>query len=132
MPRPAPAAARVARRLAARRPAVRPPVARAVPAAPAGPTAVRELLNRVRQAVVMAEGTRITARDLRLQEARVALQTLGEARLEGERAAIERALLRNGGRLQAAARELGISRVTLYRLMNRHGLRGGEDATGTA
>lgn len=95
------------------------------------PGNVRELLNRVRQAVVMAEGTRITARDLRLQEVGVALQTLGEARLEGERAAIERALLRNGGRLQAAARELGISRVTLYRLMNRHGLRGGEDATGT-
>ncbi|HEY4530487.1 MAG TPA: sigma-54 dependent transcriptional regulator [Luteimonas sp.] len=96
------------------------------------PGNVRELVNRVRQAVVMAEGTRITARDLRLQDTGMALQTLGEARLEGERAAIERALLRNAGRLQAAARDLGISRVTLYRLMNRHGLRGGEDATGTA
>ena len=97
----------------------------------AWPGNVRELVNRVRQAVVMAEGPRITARDLRLQEAGVALQTLGEARLEGERGAIERALVRNGGHLQAAARELGISRVTLYRLMNRHGLRGGEDAAGT-
>ena len=95
------------------------------------PGNVRELVNRVRQAVVMAEGPRLTARDLRLQDAGAALQTLGEARLEGERAAIERALLRNGGRLQAAARDLGISRVTLYRLMNRHGLRGGEDAAGT-
>ena len=43
--------------------------------------------------------------------------------------ALERALVRNGGRLQAAAGDLGISRVTLYRLMNRHGLRG-EDAAG--
>ena len=93
------------------------------------PGNVRELVNRVRQAVVMAEGPRITARDLRLQDAGVALQTLGEARLEGERMALERALVRNGGRLQAAAGDLGISRVTLYRLMNRHGLRG-EDAAG--
>src|SRR5690606_35793043 len=84
------------------------------------------------QAVVMAEGARITARDLRLHDAGVSLQTLGEARLEGERVAIERALVRNGGHLQAAARDLGISRVTLYRLMNRHGLRGGADEAGTA
>ena len=98
----------------------------------AWPGNVRELVNRVRQAVVMAEGPRISARDLQLQEAGMALQTLGEARLEGERAAIERALVRNGGRLQESARDLGISRVTLYRLLNRHGLRGGEDANGTA
>lgn len=90
----------------------------------AWPGNVRELVNRVRQAVVMAEGTRISARDLRLQDAGTALQTLDEARQAGERGAIERALLRNAGRLQAAARDLGISRVTLYRLMNRHGLRG--------
>ncbi|MEN1970748.1 sigma-54 dependent transcriptional regulator [Luteimonas sp. MJ204] len=96
------------------------------------PGNVRELVNRVRQAVVMAEGARITARDLRLHDAGVSLQTLGEARLEGERVAIERALVRNGGHLQAAARDLGISRVTLYRLMNRHGLRGGADEAGTA
>jgi len=97
------------------------------------PGNVRELVNRVRQAVVMAEGRRITARDLRLQDVGAAIQTLGEARLEGERAAIERALVRNGHHLQAAARDLAISRVTLYRLMNRHGLRGGTaDETGTA
>ena len=97
----------------------------------AWPGNVRELVNRVRQAVVLAEGPRITARDLRLAEAPVALQTLGEARSEGERRAIERALARNGRRLQAAARDLGISRVTLYRLMNRHGLRSQADEAGT-
>jgi len=79
----------------------------------------------------MAEGPRITAVDLRLQKAAITLQTLGEVRMEGERGAIERALVRNGGHLQVASSELGISRVTLYRLMNRHGLRGGEDAAGT-
>ncbi|MGY1529414.1 sigma 54-interacting transcriptional regulator [Luteimonas sp. A649] len=95
------------------------------------PGNVREVVNRVRQALVMAEGSRITARDLRLEDAPPVTQTLVEARLEGERVAIERALARNGRRLQAAARELGISRVTLYRLMNRHGLRGQADGVGT-
>ena len=97
----------------------------------AWPGNVRELVNRVRQALVMAEGPWITARDLHLEDVPPAVQTLEEARLEGERMAIERALLRNGGRLQAAAADLGISRVTLYRLMNRHGLRGGAAETGT-
>ena len=90
----------------------------------AWPGNVRELVNRVRQAVVMAEGPRISARDLRLDTEALAPITLSEARCEGERMAIERALLRNGHHLQAAACDLAISRVTLYRLMTRHGLRG--------
>ena len=98
----------------------------------AWPGNVRELANRVRRAVVMAEGPWITARDLRLADDPVVPLTLGEARSQGERAAIERALARNGRRLQATARELGISRVTLYRLMNRHGLRPRVDEAGTA
>ena len=98
----------------------------------AWPGNVRELVNRVRHALVMADGPRLSARDLRLQDAGVPLQTLSEARLEGERNAIERALERNARHLQAAARDLGISRVTLYRLMNRHGLRGGADESGAA
>lgn len=48
--------------------------------------------------------------------------TIDLARREGERAAIERALARNAHRVGQAADELGISRVTLYRLMLRHGL----------
>ena len=93
----------------------------------AWPGNVRELINRVRQAVVMADGPCITARDLRLEEVGMdAPETLDAARCEGERTAIERALQRNRHRMAATARDLGISRVTLYRLMARHGLR--EDA----
>lgn len=90
------------------------------------PGNVRELVNRVREAVVMAEGHYITAYDLRLAqlEGGNVPQTLDAARCEGERAAIERALERNSHHLCATAHDLGISRVTLYRLMNRHGLRG--------
>jgi DNA-binding NtrC family response regulator len=88
------------------------------------PGNVRELINRVRRAIVMAEGRHITARDLELEEhAEATTVTLAEAREEAERKAIEMALLRHRGRLGEAAQELGISRVTLYRLLSANGLR---------
>jgi len=88
------------------------------------PGNVRELINRVREAMVMVDGRHITAADLRLDNADRPADacTLGLARRDGERTAIEHALSRNGHRTGAAAKELGISRVTLYRLMLRHGL----------
>src|SRR5690606_37567689 len=98
----------------------------------AWPGNVRELINRVRQAVVMADGPCITAKDLRLDLAGAETpETLDAARCHGERVAIERALQRNGHRLAATARDLGVSRVTLYRLMGRHGMRDA-DALGDA
>ncbi|KAF1064560.1 sigma-54-dependent Fis family transcriptional regulator [Burkholderia gladioli] len=88
------------------------------------PGNVRELINRVRRAVVMAEGRTITAADLELGEF-VASEpvSLLAAREAAERRAIEIALLRHRGRFADAARELGVSRVTLYRLMVAHGMR---------
>ena len=50
--------------------------------------------------------------------------TLEEVRADATRRAIEAALQRCQGRLVDAARELDVSRVTLYRLMVRYGLRG--------
>jgi DNA-binding NtrC family response regulator len=87
------------------------------------PGNVRELINRVRQAVVMAEGRLITAADLRLEPPTDAPATLEEARDAAARGAIEEALQRNRGRMVDAARELAVSRVTLYRLMGRYGMR---------
>lgn len=82
------------------------------------PGNVRELINRVRRAVVMAEGRVITADDLELtQWSTPRPVTLAEARDVAEQAAIQKALLRHRNRLNDAAQELGISRVTLYRLM---------------
>lgn len=90
----------------------------------AWPGNVRELHNRVRQAVIKAEGRYISASDLGLnnEDALPAL-TLDEARAGAERDAILTALRRNRHRIGESARELGVSRVTLYRLMNRHGMR---------
>ncbi|MHC9085918.1 sigma-54 dependent transcriptional regulator [Luteimonas sp. RIT-PG2_3] len=91
------------------------------------PGNVRELINRVREAMIMADSHYITAQDLRLDEQLpTETRTLDLARREGEIAAIEHALLRNNHQLAATAEELGISRVTLYRLMLRHGLHNGK------
>ncbi len=94
------------------------------------PGNVRELINRVRRAIVMSEGRTIGADDLELsQYVEVVPVTLAQARETAERQAIELALLRHRGRLGDAARELGISRTTLYRLLISHGMREGEDSS---
>jgi DNA-binding NtrC family response regulator len=49
--------------------------------------------------------------------------SLDDARAEAERSIIEKALLRNRNRMNDVAKELGISRVTLYRLTTRLGMR---------
>jgi two-component system NtrC family response regulator len=87
----------------------------------AWPGNVRELQNRVQRAVIMAEGRRVTSADLELADvlAAQAPQTLREAREAVERDVVQHALQRHGGRITAAALELGVSRPTLYELMEK-------------
>ena len=89
------------------------------------PGNVRELENRVKRAVIMAEGKRLTADDLELAAANSGSQahsSLREAREAVEREMVLRALNRNGGKIAPAAAELGISRPTLYELMEKLGI----------
>jgi DNA-binding NtrC family response regulator len=88
------------------------------------PGNVRELANRVRRAVVMTEGSYIDAADLGLTEPKLAVPlTLEQARDEAERNCVIEALIAHGNRPRDAAQALGISRVTLYRLLERHDLK---------
>ncbi|MEI5996898.1 sigma-54-dependent Fis family transcriptional regulator [Paraburkholderia bengalensis] len=87
------------------------------------PGNIRELGNRIRRAVVMAEGRLIGAKDLELLTDQIPL-SLSSVREDAERKAIEQALLRHRGRYGEAANDLGISRVTLYRLMEMYRMRG--------
>jgi DNA-binding NtrC family response regulator len=88
------------------------------------PGNIRELINRVRRAVVMADGRLITPEDLGLGRAgsEHTVEALGRARSDAERAAIDSCLQRAGNNLSLAARSLGVSRMTLYRLLAKHGI----------
>jgi len=99
------------------------------------PGNVRELQNRVQRAVLMAEGALVSAGDLELEapsglQASLAGLDLRAARLRAEREVIERAVAMSHGSLAGAARLLGVSRPTLYTLLETHGmspLRAGAD-----
>jgi two-component system NtrC family response regulator len=88
------------------------------------PGNVRELQNRIKRAVIMADSRRITEKDLELSTGIgfSSSTTLKEARESVEREMIQRALKRNLGRISSAAAELGISRPTLYELMEKLGI----------
>ena len=88
------------------------------------PGNVRELENRMKRAVVMAEQRMIDGADLELAPAAESLPDLDlrAARLRAEREVIQIALARSNFTLSVAARLLGISRPTLYGLMEVHGI----------
>ena len=93
-------------------------------AAHAWPGNVRELENRMKRAVVMAERRMIDAADLELAPPVAAAIDLDlrAARLRAEREVLQIALARSNGTLSVAAKLLGISRPTLYGLMEVHGI----------
>ena len=91
----------------------------------AWPGNVRELENRVKRAVIMAEGKLITAEDLDLVDsADEGSQPLNikSAREAADRKAIRHALARSEGNISSTAKLLGISRPTLYDLLKQYDL----------
>lgn len=82
---------------------------------------VRELINRIRRAMVMSEHRLITPADLGLErrKSKRRLIPLAEVRATAERDAIVYALKHARNNVTLAAQYLGVSRVTLYRLMDK-------------
>jgi two-component system NtrC family response regulator len=88
----------------------------------AWPGNVREMENRIRGAIIMAEGKQVTAEDLGLTD----VDTHGpdfnlrEIRRTAESVAIKRALVYESGNISQAAKRLGITRPTLYDLIEKY------------
>lgn len=92
------------------------------------PGNIRELENKVKRAVIMADGHYITAEDLELEpqassesEASNPLN-LKEVREVAETNAIKRALSYADNNISKAANILGVTRPTLYTLFNKYGI----------
>ncbi|MBP2277515.1 MULTISPECIES: PEP-CTERM-box response regulator transcription factor [Sphingomonas] len=99
------------------------PDARAAIAAWGWPGNVRELENRMKRAVIMAEGKLVTAADLDLAEGAAELPlNLRAARESADRSAIAQALARAEGNISNTAKLLGVSRPTLYDLLKSYDL----------
>ncbi len=91
------------------------------------PGNVRELENRMKRAIIMADGKLVTAADLAIRDSehnasdgdQINLKAVRDA---ADRKAIRRAVARTDGNISNAAKLLGISRPTLYDLIKQHGL----------
>ena len=97
------------------------------------PGNVRELMNRIRRAMVMAEGRLLMPHDLGLpaiapqvpvaHAPQLGAEALSQVRTRAEQEVILQTWHSRGKNISHAARDLGISRMTLYRLLDKHRLR---------
>ena len=86
---------------------------------------IRELQNCIEKAVILSEGTTLTAKDIQLEQAKAgtpAAGTLKEVNDAEEERLVREAVLRSNGNISAAAKMLGVSRPTLYAKMKKYGL----------
>ncbi|WEM99423.1 helix-turn-helix domain-containing protein [Telluria mixta] len=70
----------------------------------------------------MADGRLVTPQDLGLDVPLVLTAALDDIRARTERLALRECLQRSGQNVSRAARDLGVSRTTMYRLLSKHGM----------
>ena len=81
---------------------------------------IRELQNTVEKAVILSEGRLLQAGDLSLETPSRAVETVGQTLDAAEERTIREAMARCGGNLTLVAKELGISRPTLYSKLKKY------------
>ncbi len=84
------------------------------------PGNIREMENKIKRAVIMADGKHVTREDLGLAEAGELSLNLRHVRQEAERGAILRALSMTDNNISAAAKLLGVTRPTFYDLIKKY------------
>lgn len=89
------------------------------------PGNVREIESRIKRAVIMADGSNLTLEDLELSAPNEEPLpfNLKEVREEAERRAILRAMSHSNENISETAKILGITRPTLYSMMEKYGLK---------
>ena len=90
----------------------------------AWPGNVRELENKIKSAVVMSENTQISPEDLQIDESQLREMPLNlrQVREAAETRAIQRAIVLADGNISQAAKLLGLTRPTLYSLMDKYSI----------
>ncbi|PJC85049.1 sigma-54-dependent Fis family transcriptional regulator [Vibrio sp. HA2012] len=86
------------------------------------PGNIHELINQIKRAVLMSDGAMIHMAQLDLPQRLNGKRSLKRIREDSERDALVLVLESHGGQVSPAAKELGVSRATMYRLLNKHNL----------
>ncbi len=89
------------------------------------PGNVREMENKIKGAIIMAEGKQVTAADLSLTDVEDAppLLNLREVRRKAESEAIQRSLVYASGNISKSAKLLGVTRPTLYDMLEKYDIK---------
>ena len=91
------------------------------------PGNIRELENKVKRAVIMADDKLVTAEDLALSEGESPSLNLRQVRQNSEKEAILHSLSMTNHNISATAKLLGVSRPTLYDLLKKHAIKTAND-----
>ncbi|MGF1910519.1 cyclic-di-GMP-binding transcriptional regulator VpsR [Vibrio kasasachensis] len=86
------------------------------------PGNVRELMNQIKRVVLMSDSVMLDELSLDLPKRSDGKRSLKSIRERSERDALLLVLESNAGQVSMAAKELGVSRATMYRLLNKHNL----------